>query len=48
MIWWRAAGSPENFCLDGEDIYGNMDVNLLQEARGHGVPETKSLSNEHV
>ena len=34
--------------LDDEDIYGNMDVNLLRKRVGHGVPETKSLPYERV
>ena len=31
--------------LDGEDIYGDMDVNLL---RGNGIPETQSVPDEHL
>ena len=30
--------------LDGDDIYGDMDVNLLRKR----IPETKSISNEYL
>ena len=34
--------------LDGEDIYGDIDVNLSEKTCGNGFPETKSFSNEHL
>lgn len=35
--------------LDGEDIFSRkMDVNLLQQARRHGLPEAESLPHEHL
>ena len=36
-----------DICLDGEDIYGDIDVNLLRTC-WDGFPETKSFSNEHL
>ena len=32
--------------LDGEDIYGNMDVNKLRKKSRYGIPESESVSNE--
>lgn len=34
--------------LHGEDIYGDMDINLLAQAGGHGVSKAQSLSYERV
>ena len=34
--------------LDGEDIYGSMDISLLRKRCGHGVPETEPLSHERL
>ena len=34
--------------LDGDDIYGDMDVNLLRKTSWNGIPETKSISNEYL
>ena len=34
MIWSRAAASPASILLDGEDIYGDMDINLLRKRVG--------------
>ncbi len=37
-----------DICLDGEDIYGDIDVNLLRKRVGMVFPETKSFSYEHL
>ncbi len=34
--------------LDGEDIYGDMDVNLLRKRVGNGISETESVSDECI
>ena len=34
--------------LDGEDIYGDMDVNWPSQKSRNGIPETESVSNEHL
>ena len=34
--------------LDGEDIYGDMDVNSLRKTRRHGVSETEPVSHERL
>ena len=34
--------------LDGEDIYGKIDVNDLRKKSRYGVPKTKSFSYEHL
>ena len=34
--------------LDGEDIYGNIDVNQLQKESRHGLPEAESVPYEHI
>ncbi len=31
-----------------EDIYGDMDVNLLKKTGGNGIPEAQSISDEHL
>lgn len=34
--------------LDEENIYGDMDVNLLAQACRHGVPEAESFPDERL
>ena len=34
--------------LDGEDIYKDMDVNLLRKRVGMVFPEAESISHEHL
>ena len=41
----RITGSVQ---LDGEDIYGKIDVNNLRKRVGHGIPEAKSVPDEHI
>ena len=36
------------FLLDGQDISIDIDVNLLRKRVGNGIPETESISNEHL
>ena len=34
--------------LDGKNIFKDIDVNVLRKRVGNGVPETKSVPDEHL
>ena len=34
--------------LDGEDIYGDMDVNVLRKKGRNGIPEAESVPDEYL
>ena len=48
MTLWKAVPSTGKVELDGEDIYGDMDVNLLRKRVGNGIPEAQSVPDEHL
>ena len=34
--------------MDGEDIFKDLDVNLLEKACGYGISEAESISDEYL
>lgn len=34
--------------LDGVDYYKNIDVEPVEKTGGNGIPEAKSISDEHL